>query len=163
MALLGKIDKLPVLRSLDIVIQSVPDSGAELTADTANDQAKYLIQLFNDNQYNNPENPGSDYDWNGKHPNLLGMASKVINKTATTGLFEETLNYHRQYQGGVPLKPKMTVRNEAGVTNNVVASAIIRGALGHCKIFMEIDWVSISKNEFDEYIREYIFTQETAS
>ncbi|MBA7701851.1 hypothetical protein ES703_110598 [subsurface metagenome] len=166
LALIGKLDKIPIMRGLVIVLESIPDLAATLMNDTGNNEMKWLLQLFNDNNYNDPENPGGTYDWNGKKPNLIGMASKwAYTQLLVGGGVEEvvdieTINFSMQYQGGIPLKPKLLFRNELGFSNNVAGAKWGIGTAGHGKIFIEIDWSPISKKDFDEYIREYIYVQE---
>lgn len=162
LALIGKLDKIPIMRSLRIQLNDVPDIMKTLIADTGNFEVKWLLQLFNDNNYNDPENPGSAYQWNGKKPNLIGIASKYAHLKLTTNdeFGMETNNFYMQFQGGIPLKPRLLFRNELGFSAVVAGTDVVRGGIGHGMIFIEVDWKTINKREFDEYIREYIYVQE---
>lgn len=168
LALIGKLDKIPIMRSLRILLHAVPDVIRSMMTDTGNTEAKWLLQLFNDSHYNNPENPGSAYSWNAKHSNLIAVASRHIfqkSLTSATGESEmvsiETLNFSQNYLGGIPLKPKLCLRNESGLALNCAGASWVIGAMGHGKIFIEIDWTPVNRKEFDEYIREYIYVQES--
>lgn len=199
LALIGKLEKIPIMRSLHIVIAHVPDAYIAVVGDTGiyyvkecvpspppwkciilpfggghyemvehgipgNVGYKWLLQLFNDSQYNNPENPGPAYDWNGKKPNLIGSASRHILYIATVGDVDFNIHdthFHMQYQGGIPLKPRLCLRNELGMPAVVAGRSINRGEIGHANIYMEIDWKTVGKAEFQDYIMEYIYTQET--
>lgn len=161
LALIGKLDKIPIMRALAIIMTAVPDVYNNLVADTGNGELKYLVQLFNDNEYPNPENPGAAYDWNGKHPNLIGVASLYFNVDSTTkapSYFAS--NFSMQFQGGIPLKPKLLFRNELGFINNVGGSDWPSGGAAHGKVFIEIDWAPVSAKEFNEYLKEYIYVQD---
>lgn len=194
LALIGKLEKIPIMRSLSIIIHHVPDAYIAVVGDTGsylicvrgppfncitengkkghweyinipgNVGYKWLLQLFNDSHYNNPEIPGAQGPWNGKKPNLIGIASRHILYIATIGDVDFGIhdqNFNKQYQGGIPLKPKLFFRNELGMPAVVAGRNIALGELGHGTIFMEIDWKPVSEKDFKDYIMEYIYTQET--
>lgn len=197
LALIGKLEKIPIMRSLRIDINHVPDVYIAVVGDTGiyfvkkcvpgppidcfalpggwghwemvphgtgNVGYKWLIQLFNDSQYNNPENPGGTVTWNGKKPNLLGVASRHVLYIATVGDVDMSIvdtNFLMHFAGGIPLKPRMMIRNELGMPGVVAGRNIAIGELGHGTIYMEVDWKKVSKAEFQDYIMEYIYTQES--
>lgn len=162
LALIGKIDKLPVLRSLQIMLEAVPDILGNLIGDTTNEELKWLLQLFNDDDYQDPENAGV-FVWGGKQSNALGVASlhaaKFSSATGESAIVQPN-HFSMQYQGGIPLKPKLTFRNELGFAAVVAASSYPIGCVGHGKIFLEVDWRPVTDKEFTDYLKEYIFVQE---